>query len=172
MRKTIFLALITVVFFNGCKTFLPGKSLSQNKAAYSEDLSEYRPEFAPETVEPEEEKEDILITSQDSTTAPVNETLNYLLDTATTFSKETIKYIDGFTIQVYGGDNRELAKNYQLNILRHFPDCEPRMVFEQPNYKVRLGLFYSRLEAQHQFTQVKEVFPKAILIPTRINIDN
>jgi hypothetical protein len=84
----------------------------------------------------------------------------------------TIKYIDGFTIQVYGGNDRALAKDYQLDIIRNFPEIESKMVFEQPNYKVRIGQYYSRLEAQEFFTAVRTVFPRAILIPTRIAVED
>ena len=162
-----------LLMINGCKTLLPGnKSVSDNrKGVYSEDLSNYRATLAPElvVVEPQvvEEKQ-----IPDSTTAPVNPKLNYLLDTVTSHTKANVNHIEGFTIQVYAGDDRELANEFKLDILRHFPECEPKMVFEQPNYKVRIGLFYTRLEAQYQFGQVKEVFNRAILIPTRININD
>lgn len=165
-RNTIFYLLVGIILFSACQSLMTNKTTVQSKALYTEDLSMYRPQKVPETIVSVDSVE--VIIEPDSTTAPVNDKLDYLLDTVALYTKTTVKYIDGFTIQVYGGDNRELAKEFQLDILRNFSEYEPKMVFEQPNYKVRLGQYYTRLEAQHDFAKIKEVFPKAILIPKQI----
>jgi hypothetical protein len=172
IRYHIFIFFFFLFLINGCASILPGnKSTNNKKASYTEDLSRYRATLAPEIQKIEDHKV-TEIHIPDSTTAPVNEKINYLMDTVTAYTKTNINYIEGFTIQVYAGSDRELANEFKLDILRHFPECEPKMVFEQPNYKVRIGLFYTRLEAQYQFNQVKDVFAKAILIPTRIEFDD
>jgi len=165
------LTFVAILFVaSGCGTAIPGKTnAGSQKKAYSEDLSAYHPE----PFVPEEKPIDTLSfqTISDTNTIEVSARLNTVLDSASNYARSTIKYIDGFTIQVYGGDDRAAAQNSRLNLIRNFPSTEPRMVFEQPNYKVRVGRYYTRLEAQNLFTEVKQVFPKAILIPARINID-
>jgi sporulation related protein len=166
LRTTILIFVVLSLFIASCSNIIPGKTTSKSET-YTEDLRPYWPEAAI----PEEGKTDLGSTEDifiDSATAEVTERLNTVLDTAAAYARSTIRYIDGFTIQVYGGDIRATAKDYRLDLLRNFPDSEPRMVFEQPNYKVRIGQYYTRLEAQHFFAQVKRVFPGAILIPTRI----
>jgi len=152
---------------NSCASINPGNT-SAKKNSYSEDLSAFRPE-APVSGPPTVDTTSATFIT-DTTALDVSERLNTVLDTAASYARSTIKYIDGFTIQVYGGDNRTVARNYKSDLLRNFPETKPKMVFEQPNYKVRVGSYYSRLEAQHFFIEVKEVFPKAILIPTRLSI--
>lgn len=166
--NTLLLIGLILVAQIGCTLVKSGKASNKNKV-YTEDLSAYSPKVLAPVSEPNTtEMEEILL---DSTTAPVNNKLNTALDTAASFARANIKYIDGFTIQIYGGDNRTLAKDYKLKLLRNFPASEPIMVFEQPNYKVRIGEYYTRLEAQEFFKEIKEVFPRGILIPKRIKIN-
>lgn len=170
IKKGLLLVIILAINLSACSIVQPGKSSASKNAEYSEDLSAY----SAQPSEREQATPDTLTTfvEADSTSLPVTDRLNYLLDTAAAYSRATTKHIDGFTIQVYGGNDRTLAKDFQIDILRNFPDAEPKMVFEQPNYKVRIGQYYTRLEAQEFFKEVKAVYPKAILIPTRILLEN
>jgi hypothetical protein len=170
MNKLFVIAsLLAGLFFWSCAASVPGKTSSKGDEPYSEDLSNYRAQPS-DYEEPTVSNETILIEA-DSTSYPVNERLNTVLDTAAAYSRKTINYIDGFTIQVYAGNDRSMAKDFQIDIIRNFPESEPKMVFEQPNYKVRVGNYYTRLEGQQFFTQVKTVYPRAILIPTRFKIN-
>lgn len=169
MRLTISTFAVLLFFASSCSTVKTGKSNSgSQKKTYSEDLSVYRPEPFVAEEQPVDTLSLLTITSSDS--VDVSARLNTVLDSAAIYARSTIKYIDGFTIQVYGGDDRAVAQDFRLNLIRNFPSTEPRMVFEQPNYKVRVGRYYTRLEAQNLFTEVKQVFPKAILIPARIYV--
>lgn len=170
MYKLSIIAIIaSTLHLWSCASTVPGKSSSKNNEPYSEDLSSYRAQ-APIFKEPTDAAETIVV-EPDSTSYPVTERLNIVLDTAAAYSRATINFIDGFTIQVYAGNDRSQAKDYQIDIIRNFPQSEPKMVFEQPNYKVRVGTYYTRLEGQQFFKEVKTVYPKAILIPTRFKIN-
>jgi hypothetical protein len=160
--------LVAVVILWGCGPVQTSKTTNNNKEAYSEDITAFRAQ--PKKYEVEVDTTQHFVET-DSTSLPVTDRLNTVLDTAAAYNRANIKYIDGFTIQVYGGNNRSTAKNYQLDIIRNFPDVESKMVFEQPNYKVRIGQYYTRLEAQEFFIEVKSVFSRAILIPTRIYVN-
>jgi len=169
MRLTILSLVGLILFASSCSTVKPGKTKTNaKKSTYSEDLTTYRPEPIVVDELPTDSVSSQIIT--DTVYTDVTSKLNTVLDTAAIYARSTQKYIDGFTIQVYGGSDRSLAKDFRLNLIRNFPETEPRTVFEQPNYKVRVGQYYTRLEAQHLFTQVKQVFPRAILIPARIYV--
>lgn len=164
---TILLLAFVALFISSCVTVNTGNSkTSSNKSNYTEDLSTYRPELI--AIEPEAVDSILVASPADSAYFDVTSKLNTLLDTAAAYSRSTVNYIDGFTIQVYGGDDRSMAKDYRFKLIRNFPETNPRTVFEQPNYKVRVGQYYTRLEAQHLYTAVKKVFRRAIIIPTRI----
>ena len=168
MNKPGVISLLVWLFFSAsCLTIQTGKTSQDKKAVYEEDISAYRAKPKPVVVEEDTIRQYVIT---DSAALPVTARLNTVLDTAAAHNRATLKYIEGFTIQVYGGNNRAVAKDYQLDIIRNFPEVESKMVFEQPNYKVRIGQYYTRLEAQEFFTEVRGVFPRAILIPTRIYI--
>ena len=70
-------------------------------------------------------------------------------------------YIDGYTIQVYSGIKREDALNMKKELSLALPDLESDVQYRQPNFRVRTGKYFSRLEAQKDYLAVKEVFPNA-----------
>ena len=120
MRFTILSFATLILFASSCSTVMPGKTkASSKKNTYSEDLTAYRPE--PIIIEEQPVERSSAQVSTDTAAIYVTEKLNTVLDTAATYARSTIKYIDGFTIQVYGGDDRAAAKDYRLNLIRNCP---------------------------------------------------
>ncbi len=150
----------------GCAGLMPGKS-SKSTAGYHEDLSAWRPEL-PAVEAPADTLALQPADLPDSLYQEVGGRLNYLLDTVAAFSRQANRYIEGYSIQIFTGDSRAEARERMMDFLRSFPDSEPKLTFEQPNYKVRIGRYYSRLEAYAFYREVRRVFPKAILVPVRI----
>jgi hypothetical protein len=164
-----FLAFATVgLVVSACATV----STNSTGGKYSENLSAYRPVM--ETAEPQPDTTALVNNGVEVYSGPsmnVNNELQSTLDSLAVYKRENVKYIDGFTIQVYGGSSRNNAREARMSVLRYFPDTDPRMIFDQPNYKVRIGEFYSRLDAQPLFIDIRRRFRYAILVPTRISID-
>jgi hypothetical protein len=70
-----------------------------------------------------------------------------------------------FKIQIYNG-NLSGAKKSSSEFKLYFPGWECDVFFETPNYKVRVGKFRTRLEADKKLVDVKAKYPSAfILIP-------
>ncbi|WP_340075266.1 SPOR domain-containing protein [Leptobacterium sp. I13] len=70
-----------------------------------------------------------------------------------------------FRIQIYNG-NLEGAKKAQSDFRNQFLGWSCDISFETPNYKVRIGKFRTRIEADRQLIEVKKKYPNAfILIP-------
>jgi len=69
----------------------------------------------------------------------------------------------GFTIQLYYGELSEanrILKEYKTNY-----DSWPASIeYETPNYKVWVGSFSSRLEADRARLEIKEKFPSAFIL--------
>ena len=78
--------------------------------------------------------------------------------------------VDGYTIQVYSGVKREDALNVKKKLTQSLPDLESDVEYRQPNFRVRTGKYFNRLEAQKDYLAVKRHFPNAIVIPDRIGI--
>ena len=65
-------------------------------------------------------------------------------------------------IQVYSG-NRLEAESALLSYEANFPEQFVEMKYETPNYKVWVGRFRTRLEADRELVRVKTLFPNAFL---------
>lgn len=81
------------------------------------------------------------------------------------------RYTDGFTVQVYSGPNREQANRARSEVQMLGLDSPSQVVYVQPNFKVKVGRFYTRLEANKVFSQIREVFPDALLLPEKIPVE-
>lgn len=97
----------------------------------------------------------------------VNEQIDAVLDSLYDQNLSS-GYIDGYTIQVYSGINREDALNIKKKLSQSVPDLESDVQYRQPNFRVRTGKYLTRLEAQKDYLAVKRHFPNAIVIPDRI----
>ena len=146
-------------------------STKTTQSLVEEDLSVYRPEVPAtetDTSVAETVEEDVQINLDSLET--INDELIAALDTVAAYRREHVNYVNGFTIQVFSGDSRARARDEQLNVIRYFPDQNSRMTFDSPNYKVRFGEYYTRMDAQPLFLQVKERFRNAILVPVRLKV--
>lgn len=142
---------------------------TSSSGTYSEDLSAWRPTY--------EIPKDSLPTSKDGRKKrpdiephyTVNKQLDAVLDSIDRINL-TRKYVDGFTIQLYTGLNREEALNTKKKLSLDLPELESEVIYAQPNFKVKTGSYFTRMEAQKDFVAIKKFFGNAIIIPDRIKI--
>ncbi|GIM48789.1 SPOR domain-containing protein [Capnocytophaga stomatis] len=77
--------------------------------------------------------------------------------------KEVAKNESAYQIQIYNGNiagaNEALAKVKEQ--LKQYPS---QLIFETPNYKIRIGSFRTRLEAEKHLVEVKKVYPAAFVM--------
>jgi len=81
------------------------------------------------------------------------------------------KFIQGYTIQVYTGGSRSEANFAQTTVYRMLPGSRPTLSYDLPNYKVKVGKFLHRIQAQKDFDIIKNELPAAILVPQQFAID-
>lgn len=79
------------------------------------------------------------------------------------------KTIDGYRIQLFSGADRTNATALKAKFLKQFPDIPVYMIYQQPFFKVRVGDFRNKLEAQKLYYQLSDVFGQVILVPDKIN---
>ena len=73
------------------------------------------------------------------------------------------KSADRYRIQVFYGNNNE-ARTALRQAKTYYPNLEATIVFTSPEYKVYIGNFKTRLEAERNIRSVKQNFPNALLI--------
>ena len=138
---------------------------------YSEDLSVLRPKV--------EEAPAKTVPTQDNTRKQtpyveakyaVNKKLDAVLDSIDRINLQR-NFIDGFTIQVYSGLKREDALNTKKELTSTLPGLVSEVQYSQPNFRVKVGKYFSRLDAQKDYVEVKRHFPTAIIIPDKVAIN-
>ncbi|MFX0555483.1 SPOR domain-containing protein [Maribacter sp. CXY002] len=75
-------------------------------------------------------------------------------------SKHNSEY---YRIQVGFGDYAK-AQEIKSNIEIDFPDLPSKIDFDSPTYRVRVGRFKSKLEAERKFNEVRKKYPDAMLL--------
>ncbi|MEO9965170.1 MAG: hypothetical protein ABJF11_05255 [Reichenbachiella sp.] len=152
----------------------PTIATNSSSSVYEEDLSVYRPEPTPLVEVSQEETVKVPeATSEEEYVTPTN-AIKSELDTVLyriKKSKEHIKYVDGFSIQLYSGNSRDRANQVKVKSYEVLEDLRPKVSYEQPNYKVRVGEYFSRMEANSNFVLLRKHFSRAVLVPIKIKID-
>lgn len=167
MKRFLPFGAILMVLASCSTGVLPTSSTEK----YNEDLASLRPHY-PSKTDTNVIEETSVITEDFRDVKPtydVTETLNMALDSIDVLSKN-VRYINGFTIQVYSGTVKKRAYNARGMVKQLLPDSPPVMQFEEPNFTVKVGKYYSTLEAQSDFNKLLRGFRSATIIPARLYI--
>ena len=77
--------------------------------------------------------------------------------------KEVARTESAFQVQIYNGNITE-ANKIMLAAKNTFKQYPALLSFESPNYKVRIGSFRTRLEAEKNLIEIKKTYPAAFVI--------
>ncbi|MBB6611331.1 sporulation protein [Pontibacter sp. Tf4] len=166
MNRIVSLLLsLTIVISTGCASSSAGGSSdrtvkSGGKDKVVEDLSVYRPKYeTPEDapgarVEPANH---------------VNRKVAVLMDTVASVNKN-IKYAQGYRILAYNGSERQTVMDLRKSIIRRVPEVKDYLTYNQPNFRLKVGDFFTRLEAQQVLNQISDLIPNAQIVQDQINI--
>ncbi|HEY5916316.1 MAG TPA: SPOR domain-containing protein [Chryseolinea sp.] len=167
----IFIYFIVVVWLAGCAS-PKSTTVSSQGQAYSEDLSIWRPKAETPannnttTNVPDNPKQTPYVEPKYA----VNKKLDTVLDSIDRYNRSK-QFVDGFTIQIYAGLKREDALNAKKNLASSLPDLSSEVEYAQPNFRVKVGKYYTRIDAQRDYVAVKKYFPTAIVIPDKVSIN-
>ena len=87
----------------------------------------------------------------------------------TEYGKEKNSY-PGYKIQIYYGSEKECYE-IQDEFRALFPEIPTSIVFSTPQWKLQVGEFRTRLEADRSIAGIKEEYPAAIVLATNISLD-
>ena len=77
------------------------------------------------------------------------------------FNKE---FGHGFRIQLYNGFEVE-AKKTRAKFRIEFPEIRTYLVYRQPEWKIQVGTYKTKLEADRALLEIKKEFGSAIVVP-------
>lgn len=144
-------------------------ALAQRNKPIQEDLSAVRPHFpAPPDTGRHYAGNPVKNVPVVKPTHTVNEKVDFVLDSIDRLNSLR-KYIPGYTIQVYSGLNRDEAGNTRKRLLDEL-DIRADLQYMQPKFRVRVGYYFTSIEAQKDLMRLRRVFPNAILVPESVPI--
>ncbi len=85
--------------------------------------------------------------------------INTLLDAYKALNENT----DYYRIQV-GFGSFDKAQKIKSEVEIDFPDLPSKIDFDSPTYRVRVGQFKNRLEAERKYNEVRQKYPDAMLL--------
>jgi hypothetical protein len=163
----IFFLVIAVVFSTACAPSTGKGSARETtdakagkKEKVAEDLSLYRPTYAIPDAAP-------------ATRVPsnhVNEKVAILMDTVASVNKN-IKYAQGYRILAYNGSERQTVMNIRKSIISRMPEIKDYLTYQQPNFRLKIGDFFNRVEAQQVLNRISDIVPNAQIVQDQININ-
>ncbi len=163
--------LLFFLLVAGCVT----KPASMSSVDFDEDLSKHRPNFsdslkAKEAKNTATEPETIIYNTPDiNPSGDITTSLNTFLDSVAHRNRE-YDYYTGYTIQVYSGSERQKGDEVKDDVYMVLPDAKPTLSFEAPFWKVKVGKFYSVIQAQKTYAKLKSEFSNAIIVPEQFKL--
>lgn len=79
--------------------------------------------------------------------------------------------INGFRIQIaaYSGVNSKSQAEYARNSFNNlFPYTRSYLIYNEPYFKVRVGNYYSRLQAYKDLITIQQTYPSAYIVQDKI----
>jgi len=76
----------------------------------------------------------------------------------------------GYRIQIYFGSERTKAQELRASFLQTYPDIPAYLIYQQPNFKVRVGDFRTRLEAVGFLQKIGLQFQTTFIVPDDVKL--
>ncbi len=183
---SLLLLLCSIMLATGCASSraTTGRS-SVDYGSYNEDLAAVRPIYKPAsatsatTNKPVSPPNSATSSAANSTRKPetrkptealhVNRQLDLVMDTIATQNR-LVRYAPGFRIQVYVGNQRQEVESIKLLIYQNFPELSPYLTYNQPTYKLKVGDFMRRIDAERYFASIKQLIASSQLQPDKVDI--
>lgn len=160
--KNTFLILLSLMLLSSCGIVNIRKSggNAEMYANYSEDLQSTRINFEPlpDPRESEVESENVAV--------PIDQELGRRIEQIIAENDKEM-FLNGFTILVYSGANREAAFELRNEVYSEFPNIQTYMEYEQPRYLVKVGRYINKIEALATYEKLEPLFPGARIISDR-----
>lgn len=157
----------------GLNACAPPKSISTQKAnTYEEDVAPYRIHYADslqQTQAAAPTPERTLTVGPVATRYAITDDMDAYVAERSARNGEKNAY-QGFTLQVYTGSSRDEANQAKRRVYNALPDARPAINYNSSIYRVQVGEYATRLEAQEDYTKLKDEFPYLLLVPQKFKV--
>jgi hypothetical protein len=165
-RALSFFLMFALLLSVACKPAAEGRKSTPDRTTASarvmDDISVFRPKYAVEE-------------TGGSTAAPVEPTQHsntkvaVLMDSVASVNKN-IRYAQGYRILAYNGSERQTVMDLRKAIIARVPAEKDYLTYQQPNFRLKIGDYFTRIEAQQVLNQIRDLVPNAHVVEEQINI--
>lgn len=172
--STLLIFLVAMSLLTACSSkVVPTRSSNASKP-YDLDLAAYRPRYEPSEVKKapleEKKKPTTPVTAPgSSSTQSIHKKLDLMLDTLAQRNKG-VRYLAGYRIQLYTGTKRADMETAKLYIYQNYGELNTYIAYNHPTYRLRVGDFATRLDAERYFHKIKNEYPGSTLISDRVSL--
>ena len=86
------------------------------------------------------------------------------------FTKDgTAVAVMGYRVQIFFGPDRKIAYSEQEKFKTYYPELGTYISYTQPNYRLKVGDFSSRADAQKLLNDLRSTFPTLFIFNETIN---
>ena len=86
-------------------------------------------------------------------------------------TRDSRRNIPGFRIQVASSNDRNMVFNIKTKIYLLYPELKPYLIYQPPNYKLKVGNFKTPEEADPYLQKLIQNFPSGVyLVPDIIEV--
>jgi hypothetical protein len=94
--------------------------------------------------------------------------ITFLMDKYSILYSSTKMTSSGYRIQLGWGNHTSLLE-MKGRFISQFPDVHTYLIYQQPNYKLRVGDFTSQQDASVFMNEIKKQFPNCFIVPDKVN---
>ncbi len=78
--------------------------------------------------------------------------------------------MSGYRVQIHYGNNRTRATEIKAEFILTHPDIPTYLIYQQPNFKVRLGDFKTRIQAQELLDNITADYPASFIVRDEVKL--
>ena len=79
-------------------------------------------------------------------------------------TRDSRRNIPGYRIQVINSSDRNKVFAVKTQVYQKYPDLKPYLIYQAPNYKLKLGNFKTAEEAEPYLIQLTKLFPTGVYV--------
>lgn len=76
----------------------------------------------------------------------------------------------GFRVQIYNGPSREKAIAAKTEFMRRYPGVRTYLIYVAPGFRVKIGDFRSRGDAEGMLREANSMFTPSMIVPDMVTI--
>ncbi len=90
-------------------------------------------------------------------------------DLMKTYQEETKEGIEGYCVQIYNG-KKNICLSKRSEFFKAYPKIPSEMVYEAPEYRIQVGRFRTKIEAEKFLNEIQDEFTGSFIVKTTIKL--